>query len=80
MIAKLVEASTEARGGIGTFEAAHRSVSSFDTAMVLLNTIVQVLVGSMFHAIVQFSPDRAWITVVPIRGDTRWGDASHRPG
>ena len=71
MIAELVEASTKAGGGVGAFEAAHRSVSSFDPAMVLFDPIVQILVGSVFHAFVQLSPDRAWITVMPNRGDTR---------
>ena len=77
MIAELVETSTEAGGGFGTFEAAHRSVSSFDPAMVLLDPIVQIPVGSVFHAFVQFGPDRAWITVMTIRCDTRGSDAGH---
>ena len=50
MIAEFVETSTEAGGGVGTFEAPHRSVSSFDAAMVLFDPIVQIAVGPVFHA------------------------------
>src|ERR1700723_4610519 len=75
--AELVETSTEARCGLMTFEAAHRSVSSLDPAMVLLDLIIQILVRPVFHAFVQFGPDRAWVTVMTIRRDTRGGDASH---
>src|SRR5580700_374554 len=75
--AELVETSTETRCGFMTFEAAHRSVSSLDPAMVLLDPIIQILVRPVFHAFVQFGPDRAWVTVMTIRRDTRGGDAGH---
>src|SRR5580658_4476814 len=74
---ELVETSTEARCGFITFEAAHRSVSSLDPAMVLLDPIIQILVRPEFYAFVQFGPDRAWVTVMTIRRDTRGGDAGH---
>jgi hypothetical protein len=57
--AEFVETSTEARCGFVTIEAAHRSVSSLDPAMVLLDLIIQILVRPVFHAFVQFGPDRA---------------------
>ena len=41
---------------IPTFEAAHRSVSSLDPAMVLFDPIIQILVRPVFHAFVQFGP------------------------
>src|SRR5277367_4923387 len=44
--------------------------------MVLLDPIVQIAVGPVFHARAQLSPNRAWITVVPIRGDARGSSAS----
>jgi hypothetical protein len=69
--AELVETSTEARCGFMTFEAAHRSVLSLDPAMVLLDPTIQILVRPVFHAFVQFGSDRAWVTVMTIRRDTR---------
>jgi hypothetical protein len=45
--------------------------------MVLLDPIVQTLVGPMFHAFVLFSPDRARVTVMTIRRDTCGNDAGH---
>jgi hypothetical protein len=75
--AELVETSTEARCGFTTFEAAHRSLSSLDPAMVLLDPVIQILVRPVFHAFVHFGPDRAWVTVMTIRRGTRRGDAGH---
>src|SRR4051812_48100673 len=47
--------------------------------MVLPDPIVQILVGAMFRAFVQFSPDRARIiiNIVTIGGDTCGSDAGH---
>ena len=80
MVTEFVESSTETRSGFGVFETAHGSISPLDPAMVLLDPIIQVLVGAMFHAFVQFSPDRARITIVTVRRDTRGGDAGHGLG
>ena len=77
MVTEFVESSTETRSGFRAFEAAHRSVAPLDPAMVLLNPIIQILVGPAFHAFVQFSPDRARIAVVTVRRDTRGSDAGH---
>jgi hypothetical protein len=77
MVTEFVEPSTETRSRFGAFEAAHGSVSPLDRAMVLLDPIIQILVGAVLHAVVQFSPDRARITIVTVRRDTRGGDAGH---
>ena len=77
MVAEFVVTSTEASGGLWTLEASHRSVSSFDPAMVLLDPIVQIPVGSVFYSHVQFRPYRAWITVMTVRCDTRRNHAGH---
>src|SRR5665213_2121049 len=77
MVSEFVEASTETRSGFRAFETAHGSVSTLDPAMVLLDPIIQILVGAVLHACVQFSPDRARITIVTVRRDTRGGDAGH---
>jgi hypothetical protein len=77
MVAEFVESATETRSGFGAFETAHGPVSTLDPAMVLLDPIIQILVGAVLHAVVQFSPDRARITIVTVRRDTRGGDAGH---
>ena len=77
MITEFVKTSTETRRGFMTLEAAQWSISSLDPAMVLLDPIVQILVRSVFHAFVQFGPDRARVTIVTVRRDTRGGDARH---
>ena len=46
--------------------------------MVLLDPDYSgILVRPVFHVFVQFGPDRAWVTVMTIRRDTRGGDAGH---
>src|SRR6202035_4288442 len=77
MITEFVESSTETRSRFTAFEAAHGSVSPLDRAMVLFDPVIQILVGAVFHAFVQFSPDGARVTVVTVRRDTRGGDAGH---
>ena len=77
MVTEFVVTSTEASGGPRTPEASHRSVSSFDPTMVLFDSVVQILISPMFYTRIQFSPDRAWVTVVTVRRDTRGGDAGH---
>jgi hypothetical protein len=80
MVAEFVVTSTEASGGLWTLEASHRSVSSFDAAMVLLDLIVQVPVGPVFNSRAQFGPYRTRVTVMTVRRDTRWNDAGHSFG
>src|ERR1700692_3868346 len=77
MVAEFVEASTEPRSGFRAFETAHRSVSTLDPAMVLLNPIIQILVGAGLHVFGHFSPVRARITIMTVRRSTRGGDAGH---
>src|ERR1700682_5903027 len=77
MITEFVKTSTEARCGFITFEATHWSVSSLDPAMVLLDPIIQILVGPVFHAFVQFGPDGARVTIMTIRRDSLGGHARH---
>ena len=43
--------------------------------MVLFDSVVQILISPMFYTRIQFSPDRAWVTVVTVRRDTRGSDA-----
>jgi hypothetical protein len=77
MITKFIETSTEAAGGVMVLEASHRSVTALDPTMILLDPIIQVSVGPVFHPFVQFSSDRSRITVVTIRRDARGYDAGH---
>jgi hypothetical protein len=48
--------------------------------MVLFDSIIQTLISPMFYTRIQFSPDRAWVTVVTVRRDMRGSDAGHRFG
>jgi hypothetical protein len=54
MVTEFLESSTETRSGFRAFETAHRSVTALDRTMVLLDPIIQILVGPVFHAFVQF--------------------------
>jgi hypothetical protein len=48
--------------------------------MVLFDSIVQILISPVFYTCIQFTPDRARVTVVTVRRDTRGRDAGHRFG
>jgi hypothetical protein len=37
-------------------------VSALDAAMILLNPVVEIAVGSMAHTFAEFGLDRPWIT------------------
>ena len=80
VVSKFVVPSTEASSGVRALEAAHWFVSSLDATMILLDPIVQILIGPMFHSAVQFGADRAWITVMTIGRDSCGNDAGHRLG
>jgi hypothetical protein len=80
MATEFIKTSTETRRGCMAFEAAHRPVSPLNPAMVLLDPVVQISAGPVFRVFVQLSPDRARVTVMTIRRDTRGNDAGHRFG
>src|ERR1700730_14301256 len=80
VVSEFVVTSPEASSGFSVLEAAHRFVSALDPAMILLDPIVQILVGPVFHSAFQFGADRAWITVMTIRRDPRGNGTSHRFG
>jgi hypothetical protein len=48
--------------------------------MVLFDSIVQILVSPVLHNWIQFSPDRARVTVVTVCRDMRGSDTGHRFG
>ena len=47
VISQLIESGTETTGGLKLFEPEHWVVTLFDSSMILLNAIVQILVVSM---------------------------------
>ena len=47
VISQLIESVTETTGGLKLFEPEHSVVTLFDSSMILLNAIVQILVVSM---------------------------------
>jgi hypothetical protein len=77
MVTKFVKSYAEMQSRLGAFEAAHGSALPLDPAMVLLDSIIQTLVGAVFHVFILFSPDRARITVLTLSRDTRGSDAGH---
>src|ERR1700722_3431487 len=64
------------RGGV--IEPTHRTIQALDPAMVLFDPIVEILTGSVLHAVTQYRSDGAWITVVSVRGDPCRGHAGDR--
>ena len=48
--------------------------------MVLFDLLGQILISPLFSSTIQFSPDRARVTVVTVRRDTGGSDAGHRFG
>ena len=80
-------ASPEPRSGRAVLEPAHWLVSAFDTAMILLELVVEITIGPMAHALAEFGPDplprvfgRPRVTVVPIRRHPGRRDACDRLG
>ena len=61
-------------------EPAHRAVAAFNTAMILLQSVVEILAVAMPNTGAQDRPDRAGITVMPIRGDPIGRDAGDHLG
>ena len=49
IVANFIKSGTKAGGTGEPAEATHRIVALFNIAMVLLNAVVQVLIGSMKH-------------------------------
>ena len=80
MVTEFVETSTETRCEVRAFKAAHRSVSPFDPAMILLDPTVEILVRPVLHSFVQFSLDRLRVAIVSIRRNPRRNDTGHHFG
>jgi hypothetical protein len=78
--AELVIASAEPLGRPERLEAPHTSDPAFHAAVVLLDPVVQVGIGPVFHLSAQRRVDCAWVGAVPIRGDTVRGHAGGRLG
>jgi hypothetical protein len=68
-VAQLVVGATEFASRSWAFEPAHRTIATFDTAMILLQAVIEILAVAMPNTCAQGRPDRARITVVPIRDD-----------
>ena len=69
-VTQLVVGATEVASRSGSLEPMHRTVSAFDATMILLQSVVEILAVAMLHICAQHGPDRPWIAVVPIRGDS----------
>jgi hypothetical protein len=67
-VTQFIVASTKPVGRSWAFESTHGLVSTFDAAVILLQSIVEVAAGAVLHAFTQRRPDRTRITVVAVRG------------
>src|ERR1700761_9431927 len=67
-VTQLVVGATDFPSRSWALEPAHRTVAAFDAAMILLQSIIEILAVAMPHPCAQGRPDRTRITVVPIRG------------
>jgi hypothetical protein len=67
-ITQFLVASTEPLSRSRALEPTHWLVSTFDAAVILLQSIVEIAAGAVLHGFTQLGPDRARIAVVAIRG------------
>jgi len=66
-ISEFTMLATEAARGVRALEAAHTLDPSFDAAMVLFKTIVEVNAGPVPHRLSQHCADRPWVGAMAIR-------------
>jgi hypothetical protein len=74
---QLVKSTTETRRRFNGFKTTHGIVSLFDTSMILLETIIEVLAGPMLDMVPHSLTDCSWIGTVPIGCDRRWCMTNH---
>jgi hypothetical protein len=79
-VTQLIVAATEFASRSWALEPAHRTVATFDAAMILLQPVVEILAVAVPHTCAQRRPDRAGIAVVPIRSDLIRRDAGDHLG
>src|ERR1700761_2971649 len=79
-VTQLVIGPAEFASRSSALEPAHRTVAAFDAAMILLQSVIEILVVAMPHTFAQGRPDRPWIAVVAIRGDAVGCDAGDHLG
>ena len=60
-VTQFIIASTEPARRSWTLEPTHRLISTFDAAVILLQSIVEVAAGAVLHAFAQRRPDRTRI-------------------
>ncbi len=76
-LAHFIEGSAEARCRGHASEPTHGMIALLDTTMVLLQSIVEITVGSMEHLIAQGLADGTRIGIMPIGRDPLWGVINH---
>src|ERR1700744_2766221 len=79
-VAGFIEGSAEQARRSWALEPAHRTITCFDTTVVLLQPIVQITTVAMPHACPQDRADRSRIAVMAIGRDARWRDAGDHLG
>jgi hypothetical protein len=76
----LIKDKAEPRSGGEGFEPAHRPKALLDSAMILLQMILQIAVGPVRHPVPKDVPNSAGVGLLAIGGDAVWDDAGHDPG
>src|ERR1700760_1952027 len=69
-VPKFVVATAISFGRWDALEAEHRSTSPLDAAVILLQTIIEVLIGSVPHARTKLCPDCPRIGIVAVCRDS----------
>ena len=68
--------STEASCRADRTEATHWAISGFDSSMILLNAIVEILAVPVSDMHAKLASDRSRVTVMPVRGNPGRSNAS----
>ena len=76
----LIKDKAEPRSGGEGFEPAHRPKALLESAMILLQMILQIAVGPVRHPVPKDGPNGAWTGIMAIGGDAVWDHAGYRPG
>jgi hypothetical protein len=67
-VTQFIESSTEPVSRSWAFESTHGLVATFDAAVILLQSIIEIAVGAVLHASTQRRPDGTGVAVMAIRG------------
>src|SRR5918998_5281720 len=79
-VSEFIVPPAEPGRGSGTFEAAPRSVSAFEAAVILFQPVVEVAAGPVPHPFAELGPDRTGGAVVTVGSEPIGGEVGGHPG